>query len=820
MSKKIFSLILTLSLFLSFTSISVLAENSSEDTSNLGILEILTCTDGYTSLPVGTYTYSADINEVISLIPNVGFHVYGVEINGEFSEIQGDTATVPISVGSKVTLRPVFRGNIIFNLEQTVGGTLFSDKTASTGDPEKTAYVGTGKYFDMTAKPDVGYTCTGIYVNNESVDITKEGSVYKGSYKALEEAEYNVYATFEPITPYTATLTKNEGGTVIPFNEEGKATVYSGSDAQFQIIPDDGYGIKKVTVNDKEVSWSANGIVTVKNVLSDISLNVEFSPMKSIPVSIISSGNGTVSLVEKAYENSTIVLDILPEDGYELVYAKINEVLTPLNQDGKLEIAVTDELFQSGKIDIEVYFDVIVEKFVIRTIVNNSTGGSISAEGYIIKNLKIDVRQGSDVTLKFTPDLNYQLYKLEIDGIQVQVSEDSTYTFKNISNSYTVRAYFRSTGENYCEITATASVGGKIELNSIQIVAPGDDSLPIKFVADNGYVLDYIIIDGERQEYSENEYVFKDVTESHTLEAVFKKIDSDDSIWSDSEIKIDITSSATISKEFLAEIRENAPDKKIYFIGDGYTWIIEKGINCPDESLDLSVSIGESFFPNYILEALESKMVQSKIKGLNYAAIKTSGKIISSDTSLTLYLGSDFINKKLDYLYYDTTSNEFSSIDADITVGTDRKTIIPYEGHEYIILVEKNNSKFKVNIIAGEHGSVSPNGEMTADINNTIQMRVDPDDGYCIESIKYNGAFVHEEYYNYKDPFLLTLGTISEDITVEITFAKYDVEVITTDDTTPAASNKWKIALIIIAVSLLGGVALFIYKWNEEKDII
>lgn len=831
MLKKLLSLIITLILVLSFAVLPVYAEDESsvsngttEEDKNVGVLEILTCTEGYTSIAVGKYTYPKNIVEVIQLIPNVGYHVYGVEINGVFKLVENDTVSVPINVGEKVTVNPVFRGNLIFNIEQNEGGKLI---------PEGTVYVGTGNIFEITAQPDSGYTCTGIFINDVGLDIKKENNVFKGSFKAPKEKAYTVYATFEPMETHTITLTKNEGGKVLPFNEEGVAYALSGDTAQFQILPDEGYGIKSVTANGKDVTWSADGVFSVPNVSSDFSVSVEFVQMESIPVKITNIGKGSITPAEKAYFNTTLVLDVMPEKGYELVSIKINGKLTKLNKDGRLEIAINEEIQSLDKLEIEALFDVVAEKYVIRAIVQNSIGGVISADGYTIENMKTEVRKGGSITLSFTPDMNYIIEKVKIDGVEVQLSENNTYTLKNISSAHNIIAYFTpdlSNGDDFFKITISARNGGTVSPIGEQLVKPGAD-LNINFKPDNGYIVDYIIVDGTTQIYSENVFVFEKVISNHSLEVGFKKADGiDNNIdWNASEIIVDISENTLVNAELFNQLSVKAHDKKVIFNGKGYSWSFEAGSDFPKEDFDFNLLIGKEKVDSTVITALENKMIQNNIQGFEYEVIKTCGVSLPSEATITLNLKSTLFEKELDYLFYDDKTGKFSSVfnsvnESKLTVGDSGKVSFKYNGNKYLILVVSSSSKFKIEVIVGEHGSASPRGTSTVLINTTQNIQISPDPGYMVEDIIVNGTSMFQEHIGKTSSFSISLGKISNNYKIEVKFTPSSENSSNGDISSSNGPNggfsPLTVTLIIIGIAILGGVILFVYKWNAEKDIV
>ena len=833
MLKKFFVLILTFLMLSSFLVTSVYAENeSSEVPSDIAILEILTCTDGYTSLSVGIHEYSRSLTESIELKPNVGFHVYGVEINGVFKELDGNILTVDVELGKKVSVRPVFRGNVVFNIQQSSGGKL---------SPEGKVYVGAGKYFDIVATPDTGYICSGIYINDVGLEITKDGKNYKGSFKAPKETEYNVYATFEPVATHVVTLIKSEGGKIIPFDEEGKAYVFSGENAQFQAIPDEGYGIKSIIVNDKSLQWSADGVFTVENVTSDFNVSVEFVQMESIPVSINVIGKGNVTSATKAYANSKLILDITPDKGYELVSVKVNNAPTSLNKNGKLEINVTEEIFNLNSLKIDVVFDVIVEKFIIRAVVQNSIGGVITAEGYTIESMRTEVRKGSSITLKFTPDMNYRIEKVKVDDVEVELTSDNTFTLKNVTDNHRVLVYFTpdlNDGDTAFKISVESTSGGTVSPSSEQIVKQGDD-ITFVFTPNEGFKIDHVLVNGEKKEVTENYYTIKNVVSDQTLKVVFSEVSSEEGkiIWNENEIIVDISGSTVIDSDLLNILSNDSKGKNIIFKGNNYSWKFPSDVGLPSSQFDLKVLIGNEHVPENLLYDLEQKMVKNKIQGFEFETIKIGSLSLNDGVSLSISLGSDFAGKIVDYLKYDLEEHKFSSVieninsefdeakynSTQITVDSNGVAEIPFNNDEYIVLVVSSSSKFTLNVIAGENGSVSPRGPSLVSINSDQIIQITPDSGYKVEDIIVNGTSMYQEYVGRTTAFALTLGKINGDLTVEIKFSpsgEINDNSISGDNFQEGGLNPLAVTLIIIGIAIIGGIILFIYKWNEEKDIV
>ncbi len=810
------------------------SSDESQDVDGKASLEILPCTEGFTSLSVGTHDYPSAQTVEIKLTPNVGYHVYGVEIDNVFQELESDTISIELELNKIIKVRPVFRGDLVFNVEQTEGGKV---------SPEGTVYIAAGKVFDVTATPDHGYKCTGIYINDVKVEMEKDGNSYKASFSARKEKEFSVYATFEAVETYTATLTKNEGGKVLPFNEEGKAFIINGESAQFQAIPDEGFGIKSIKINDEDTTWTLDGLFTVENVSSDFSVSIEFAPMESIPVTITKKGKGTVTDIKKAYKNTTLVLDITPDEGNEIVSVKINDVLTTDIKEGKLEIAINEDIFAAGSLNIEVVFDVLVEKFIIRTVIQNSIGGVITAEGYVIENMRTEVRKGGSITLTFTPHMNYVIEKVKVDGIEVQLTSDNTFTIQNVTQSHSVVVSFvpdSSVDDTVYKVDVKSSSGGTVTPESQQLVKSGDD-VTFTFKPDSGYELDYILVNGTKKEVTENTYTIEKVIVDYTLEVFFKQIQgniSGDINWDDEKIKIDITASANVDPNLFNQIKEKANNKEVIFKGNDFFWTLPASYSYPSTNCDFSVLLGKNRVSASIISSLEQKMIENKIQGFEYEIIKTNCPKLTDDVKLSVHLGSNFIGKELDCLYYEPESGKFNSVIKEINskyetpkysstkiiVDDQGNAEFPYIEKEYYVLVVSSDSKFTLNVISGEHGSTSPRGTMSVPINFNQTIQITPDPGYMVSEIIVNGASMYQECIGKTSSFTISLGKINSDYTVEVSFeVASDTENSNnsaSDQTKKGGLKPWVVAIIIIGIAIAGGVALFIYKWNEEKDIV
>ncbi len=816
------------------------SEESSEDLSQYAVLNILTCGEGYLSLKVGIHKFESNHTETLTLTPNQGYKIHGVEINGKFAQIEGNTVSIDIKVGEVVTVKPVFRGKVTFIVNQTEGGKI---------TPDGTTYVGSGSYFDITATPDFGYICSAIYVNDIKIEMKKDGSVYRSSFKAERDTTYTVFADFTPVETHTITLTKIGNGNVLPFDEEGHSYITSGSDALFQALPGEGYGISSIKIDGATAEWSSDGVFSIKNVTSDISVEIEFIEMASIPVSIKVSGKGTVSNALRAYAGTILSLDVIPDEGHEIVSITVNDV-SSVAEAGKLKIAITDEIIALGELKINVVFDAIVDKYPIRTNVVSGIGGTITADGYVFTNLQTEVRKGGSITLKFTPDMGYIIKEVKINKIPVSLSAENTYTISNVSQAYNVSVEFiedsSATGD-FVKINVTLGKGGSVTSvppisSTSEYMTSLGGSITFTFIPDDGYILDYIVFNEERIIISGNQYTLENLIEDADLEIYFKNVSGDSStgniIWGTYETIVDITSNTIVTKEQFEEIMEKAPSKPLVIQSNNYSWSLPANCIYPTEDIDFKTLINQEIseeIRSRIISKLEEKLASKKIQSLEYIIIETKGVSLPVDTYLSVYAGSNFISKNLDFLTFDPATDTFTSI-ADqlnegmeepiygrtITVGADGRVSFPYNGNQYIVLTVSASSQYRLNVQIEGNGSASPRGESYISINKPVHLQITPGSGYMVGGITVNGTASYDEYYGKTDGFTIPLGNLTNNTDIVITFVPAE-NVSVSDEVIPEESegiSPLTVTLIIIGIAIIGGIILFIYKWNEEKDIV
>lgn len=317
---------------------------------------------------------------------------------------------------------------------------------------------------------------------------------------------------------YIITATSGVGGSISP---SGKVYVNEGGTQKFYFVPDVGFSVKNIIVNnvvlDGENLQSAiqNGY-TFSGVYSDHSISVHY---RKIVYTIEASGgiNGTISpngknLVE---HGDSLLFTFIANEGYHVESIVVDGIYVLDIKEEYLFYNVT------GNHNIHVTFS-------INTYVLTSTsvgGGSISPKG------EITLDHGKNITYSIVPNEGNYISRIEVDGISLVgvaldlAKENQSYTFNEISKNHTIRVVFE---KNVYTVVSSTGNNGNISPKGNISVSHGNNQLFV-FEAFDGYHVSQIKVDNEKLDEQEleqavkNGYAFIDVVGNHSIEVSFMK---------------------------------------------------------------------------------------------------------------------------------------------------------------------------------------------------------------------------------------------------------------------------------------------------------
>lgn len=297
-------------------------------------------------------------------------------------------------------------------------------------------------------------------------------------------------------------ISNAEHGSII-----GENTVAFGEDYTFTVIPDDCYEIASVTVNGTPVT-PTNNIYTISNVTDAQSINATFSQI-SYTITASAGNGGTISNVGNTTINcgDDITYTITPDEGY---------MISDIEVDGQSVGSENSYLFTNVTSDhtISATFEIIPAGEVVIVVNADTEGGSVSPTG------TQTITEGEDFIFTVTPDACYEIGIVTINGNEVSLDENNSYTIANVTEPQSINATFNRL--SYI-ITASASEGGTITPSGNVEVNCGENK-EFVITANEGYEIENVVVDGQSQG-AITSYTFENVTEAgHSIEATFIEI--------------------------------------------------------------------------------------------------------------------------------------------------------------------------------------------------------------------------------------------------------------------------------------------------------
>ena len=500
---------------------------------------------GTVSLESSIVEYGSDV--AVSITPDECHHLDSLIVDGV--SVALSNSYLFANVTDNHDLRAVFAMN-----EYTV-----TASTAENGQitPSGEIIVNCGESITYNITPNAGYYLDSLFVDGESVV-----PVLSYTFSNIVD-NHNIRPVFA-IYEYQITAVSNAGGTVSP----SSSNVQYGGSVTVDIIPDDCYHLDSLIVDGMSVALADN--YTFANVTGNHDLRAVFA-MNGYTVNAGAAQHGQISPVGQSIVNcgGSIVYTITPNEGYHLESLLVDGVsVTPtltysfenvnanhtiiptfvLNRyrivasanfggsvspmsttvpyGGNTTITISprncyhlDSLFVDG-VSVELSdaytFSNISEDHALRAVfaISSYTVVAEDAEnGFISPSGATSVTCGESISYEITPNVGYHLDSLFVDGSSVVPT--STYTFSNVVENHTIRPVFAL---DEFQVIASAGVGGSVSPTS-QMVGYGSTAT-ISVSANDCYHLDSLIVDGQSVALADT-YTFTNVTENHTLRAVF-----------------------------------------------------------------------------------------------------------------------------------------------------------------------------------------------------------------------------------------------------------------------------------------------------------
>ncbi len=370
--------------------------------------------------------------------------------------------------------------------------TVSASITNGTVDTDKTT-AGYGDTVTLTNTPNPGYILKNYIVTTTGgtpVTVTTAGTF------TMPAGNVDISAEF--ILPvWTITAIAGANGSITP---AGSVNVNNMSDQTFAIHANTGYEIADLTVDGDDVTIVDT--YTFTNVVGDHTISTNFSKIIYTITRNASITNGTVT-ADKATAGygDTITLTATPDTGYELV----RYIVT--NDSGEILVIGNTFSMPAENVNISAEFTLPVRTITAIAGMN----GSITPNG------SVNVNNMSEQIFTITPEVNYRIADLTVDGVEQQIAD--TYTFTNVVTDHRISANFSLITHN---ITATAGANGTIDPVG-EIIVTNASSKTFNITPAIGYEIADLIVDGDGQPIASN-YTFTNVVGDHTISTNFSRV--------------------------------------------------------------------------------------------------------------------------------------------------------------------------------------------------------------------------------------------------------------------------------------------------------
>ncbi|WP_180326536.1 InlB B-repeat-containing protein [Raoultibacter phocaeensis] len=564
--------------------------------------------------------------------------------------------------------------------------------------------------------PDKGFAVDAVYLDGDEAGNRIE--LLGANFYTLSDvrADHAIRAAFKPVDAQEETVLvsaqvlnghgriKLNGGEASALDS---AVLAVGTDATVEFAADEGYTVDAVTVNGVPVR-PANSLFKLGAIAENTTVTVTYKPGMTppVPARTIDASAGVGGTVSPEGE-------VRVPNGLDQTFAFAPDAgnrIKAVTVDG---IDVTDRVegsaftFESVVRDhkLEVSFEKDeAEKHIITAACEG--GGAISPCG------EVQVEKGSTCTFSLAPDEGFELANLVVDGTvcydndtRAAANAPSVYRFDDVDDDHTIKAVFEKSEGGIVDpddrdahtvtVGVGAAGGGTVSPSGETTVKDGD-SLLIEIVPDEGWITDFVTVDGKALQMGGSSYLLSDVRADTRVEVSFRKATEPDPTVPLVDINVRVKTNAVSGGGGTV-----TPDAIKGMSGLSHTFYVY-----PDEGYDLvRVTCEGAEIPTYPIT-----------DGSLFARTATS----AGGYWFTL----DNVTKDL------VVEVEFRKL------GEDEHTPHPVDFCEVSASTE------------GEGGMISPAGTTFVPLSGSVEYTVKADEGFHLSSLAVNGEDVSGSIQN------------------------------------------------------------------------
>ena len=563
----------------------------------------------------------------------------------------------------------------------------------------------------------------------------------------------------------TATLLEGAHGSVA----EGSASqnIECGSDCTVTFVPDENYQLDQILVDGEVATEGVNGnSITLTNVRAEHSVSATFEEIPATPTyEMTFSGlqDDNVVTVYPAADNYIVeqgadfVFSIALGDCQEAIASVMIGEVALTAEDGKYTVADVQN-------DTTITVTFTKYSYTVTATLLEGAHGSV-AEGSASQNIEC----GSDCTVTFVPDENYQLNQILVDGeVATEGVNGNSITLTNVRAEHSVSATFEEIPAVTYTITFTIGEHGTVTYNGEAVttsVTVNENAEPaFTITPESGYRVASAIIDedevGEEDvtdAIEDNVYTFEAVTANHTMHITFEEnttpnthtvtltvgehgtivaTDGDDNPVTIEAGVITVNHGDDLSLEITPEngykIDELVVNENPYVLDDDELL----GLDLPLLNITSDMTVSVTFEE-------DNDTPEPTMFGITFVGLEEGNTVTVPENARV-----DSVRSGDDYVFGITLTSCQQAI-ASVTVGgteltaTEGQYTIENVVSDTTVTVEFTKYFYTVTAEAGEHGAVAE-GFASHDVECGTDYTITfvPEEGYILDSVVVDNAHV------------------------------------------------------------------------------
>ncbi len=734
-----------------------------------------------TITPSGSVSVSDGESKTFSFLANENYKVSKVLIDG--IELTGSDLTYAILNG--YTFENVTSSHTIY-VEFTHLG--YKIEASSNGggsiSPKGESIVNAGKNLSYNFVASEGYELTNVLIDGISVSsVVLQNIISSGTYTFTNiQANHTIKAIYS-LKKFDISVTTSPNGSVSP---TGSFKAEYNQIINFSILPNSGYHLKDIKVNNVSVS-----LVELSNAVDGGTYSIKITNTTTIyfefqinvyTITASSKGGGQITPSGETSVNAggEVYYYFTPNEGYFVSEIKINNIAL---SGTSLTNAISNGYTFT---DIAQNYTIVVT-FSIYTYTitaSSSLGGSISPSGIATVN------HGQSKTFTFAANDGYELVEILIDGVSIsyedfKFAKENGYTFAFVNGNHSIVANFEIIK---ITITSVAGENGNISPKGVIEYHSGDNAT-YTFSPNEGYLVSIISVDGINLSGTEfenavlNGYTFTNITDDHTI-----------AVWFEG-VPLTITATASVG----GSISPNGISNLRY--GDSITYTITKeqgyyissilidGVELFDSEIQNVLVNGYTFekiTKNHTISVtFEVEIYSIKASVVGNGTIKLNNNQIASPNLSIFEYGMTAV-----YSFVPNEGYNLASIKVDgMYLSSDKLQAAIANGYtfENINANHEIEATFSVNEYSitadsNEYGNISPNGIISASYGESKTFIFSPNLGAFVNAIIIDGEPLLEAELENAISRGYTFKNISSSHSIFVGFKLYTFTIIATSN--------------------------------------